>query len=288
MEERDVREKSEGNTNNYKKLKCTLTTLVAIAIVNISVLLPLVVHWRLLRQHKVESEWCSTLDITSQGNPDLLGQFIVETDKTTDRNKTCGKLSTMLQAVVNLTIHDSYDSDACPEPEMLTFGIKAFNCTASRKVESTCYLDNVSSHAKPVPGKTTKLYWQPTTGMFTHHLKYVQEEGAIYIKQSGYYFVASLLTVRANNMTSTDTVTGFEDKMSHFVNVIHHKDGPERVLLEHVKFMCELSFGHAEWSSNIGAPFYLNEQERIYVATSHPYNIVSGHRNNYLSIHTIL
>jgi hypothetical protein len=119
-------------------------------------------------------------------------------------------------------------------------------------------------------------------------MKYIQEEGAVYIKQSGYYFVSSLLTVRANSMASTDTVTGSEDSISHVVNVKHKKDGTERILLEHVKFMCELSFGHAEWSSIIGAPFYLNEQDKVYVATSHPYNIVSGHSNSYLSIHTIL
>ncbi|XP_060595440.1 uncharacterized protein LOC132749616 [Ruditapes philippinarum] len=253
-----------------------------------SVLLPLVVHWHLLRLDRGESEWCSALDVTSQGNPDLLGQLIVKTDKNTNRNKACGKLSTMLTTVVNQNIHDSYDSDACPEPEILDLGIKAFNCTASKKAESTLHLNNVLSHAKPVPGKRTKVYWTPVTYMITHHMKYMQEEGAVYIKQSGYYFVSSLLTVRANNMTSTDTVTGFEDTMSHVVNVISHQDGAERVLLEHVKFMCELSFGHAEWSSNIGAPFYLNEQDSVYVATSHPYNIVSGHSNNYLSIHTIL
>ncbi|XP_060601380.1 uncharacterized protein LOC132754719 isoform X1 [Ruditapes philippinarum] len=288
MEERDVREKSEGNTNNYKKLKCTLTILVAVAIVNMSVLLPLVVHLHLSRQNRVESEWCSVLDVTSQGNPDLLGQLIVKTDKNTDRNKTCGKLSTMLKTVVNLNIHDSYDSDACPEPEMLALGIKAFNCTASKKVESTLHLDDISSHAKPVPGKNTKVYWSRFTDMIIHHMKYIQEEGVIYIKQSGYYFVSSLLTVRANSMTSTDTVNNSEVAIRHVVNVLHHKDGAKQVLLEHVNSMCELSFGYAEWSSNIGAPFYLNKQDRVYVATSHPYNIVSGHSKNYLSIHTIL
>ncbi|XP_060601384.1 uncharacterized protein LOC132754721 [Ruditapes philippinarum] len=288
MEERNISEKTEENTCNSKKLKCTLTTLVVIAVVSMSVLIPLVAHCRLLRQHTVESEWCSPLDITSQGNPDLLGQLIVKTDKNTDRNKICGKLSTMLKTVVDLNIHDSYDSDACPEPEMLGLCIKAFNCTTSKKVESTLHLDDVSSHAKPVPGKNTKVYWSSFTDMITHHMEFIQEEGVIYIKQSGYYFVSSLLTVRANNMTTTDTVNNSEDAIRHVVNVIHHKDGAEQVLLEHVKFMCELSFGHAEWSSNIGAPFYLNEQDRVYLATSHPYNLVSGHSYNYLSIHTIL
>jgi hypothetical protein len=36
-----------------------------------------------------------------------------------------------------------------PEPEILDLGIKAFNCTASKKAESTLYLNNVLSHAKP-------------------------------------------------------------------------------------------------------------------------------------------
>jgi hypothetical protein len=75
--------------------------LVALAIVNMSVLLPLVVHWHLLRLDRGESEWCFALDVTSQGNPDLLGQLIVKTDKNTNRNKACGKLSTILTTVVN-------------------------------------------------------------------------------------------------------------------------------------------------------------------------------------------
>ncbi|XP_060592988.1 uncharacterized protein LOC132747585 [Ruditapes philippinarum] len=271
-----------------KTIKITLTALIALVIVKTGVLLALVQYWRLLRQHKVESEWCSPLDVTSQGNLDLLGQLIVKTDKNTNRNKACGKLSTMLTTVVNQNIHDSYDSDACPEPEILDLGIKAFNCTASKKAESTLHLNNVLSHAKPVPGKRTKVYWSPITYMITHHMKYIQEEGVIYIKQSGYYFVSSLLTVRANNMTSTDTVTGSEDAISHVVNVIHQESGTERVLLENVKTTCVLSFGHAERSSILGAPFYLNQQDKVYVATSHPYNIISGHSNSYLSIHTIL
>ncbi|XP_060601387.1 SH3 domain-containing protein 21-like [Ruditapes philippinarum] len=35
------------------------------------------------------------------------------------------------------------------EPEMLALGIKAFNFTASKKVESMLHLDDISSHAKP-------------------------------------------------------------------------------------------------------------------------------------------
>ncbi|XP_060601379.1 uncharacterized protein LOC132754718 isoform X2 [Ruditapes philippinarum] len=280
MDESGVLENSEGNTNTFKKLKCTLTTLVAVAIVNMSVLLPLVVHLHLLRQHKIESVWCS------QGNHDLLDQLMVKTNKDMKqyRNNACGKLSDMLQKVVNL--NKSYNSDTGPEPEFHGLDITTLNCTVSEKVESTLYLYNVLSHAKPVPGKNTKVYWGPITYLITHHMKY--EEGTIYIKQSGYYFVLSLLTVRVHNMKSVDTVINFGDETRHVVNVIQHTDGTERVLLQNVKTTCVLSFDNGEWSSNIGAPFYLNEQDRVYVATSHPYNIVSGHSNSYLSIHTIL
>ncbi|XP_060602239.1 uncharacterized protein LOC132755385 [Ruditapes philippinarum] len=149
MEEKNVKDTLAENTYNFKLSKCTLKTLVVVAIFKMIVLLTVVVYWRILREHKVVHvlEWCSELDIASQGNPGLLGQLIVKTDKNTNRNKACGKLNTMLKTVVNMNIQDSYDSDACPE--IIDLDIKAFNCTVAKKVESTLRLNYITSQAKP-------------------------------------------------------------------------------------------------------------------------------------------
>ena len=138
-----------------------------------------------------------------------------------------------------------------------------------------------------VPGQLTKVIWHSKQGTGLA-MEALTGEGVIYIKKSGYYFVSSLLTMQAQNIPTTDSYKHLPYIMSHVVYVVRHKDKNEQLLLENVKSMCALAFESAERSSNIGAVFHLDEHDKVYMATSHPYNLVSGHSSNYLSIHTIL
>ncbi|XP_053391912.1 uncharacterized protein LOC128554643, partial [Mercenaria mercenaria] len=162
--------------------------------------------------------------------------------------------------------------------------LEQFNCIQTLREEVKINLKQVELDAKPVRGKTTKVFWELTSNS-GNKLKYIQEEGSIYIQKSGKYYISSQLTTRVEN--STMAFNQEDQKVRHVVHLIPFKKGTERVLLEHVKSMCEMTGEYADWTSNIGAVYHLDDHDRIYVTTSHPYNIVSGSGSNFFSIHEI-
>ncbi|XP_053390512.1 uncharacterized protein LOC128553394 [Mercenaria mercenaria] len=260
-----------------------LKVLIAFAALWICILLVLTLCWRskrIAQLYYAEPQHCYQNEgsIIGESKASWLKELIIKNDKNTKQNKNCGKVSTMLERSVKQIIAEKYNSDT--NPEYVSLSLKQFNCTDSNREEAQLHLKQITSHAKPVPGKATKVFWKSVVNSWNgvHHL---QTKGAIYVRKSGKYYISSQLTTRADNATIDEK----DQTMNHVVYIISCNEGGERILLEHVKSMCEMAVEHAGWTSNIGAVFHLEEHDRIYVATSHPYNIVSGPGSNHFSIH---
>ncbi|XP_053403830.1 uncharacterized protein LOC123554709 isoform X2 [Mercenaria mercenaria] len=263
-----------------------LKALIACSTLCLSILLVLSLCWRSKRTaqlHNVEPQYCYMDEgsVIGENKASWLKELIIKNDKNTKEKNNCDKVSAMLERSVKKIIGEKYNSDT--NPEYVSLSLKQFNCTYSNREEAQLHLKQITSHAKPVPGKATKVFWKSgvSSGNGIQHL---QTEGAIYVRKSGKYYISSQLTTRAENDTVIDET---DQTINHVLNIISYNEGCERILLEHVKSMCEMAVGHAGWTSHIGAVFHLEEHDRIYVATSRPYNLVSGPGSNHFSIHKI-
>ncbi|XP_045200934.2 uncharacterized protein LOC123554706 [Mercenaria mercenaria] len=261
-----------------------LRILICLTTINITILPALVMYWRTRRAVQVEPTFCySEYDLSlADGNPDLLKQLIVLNDKNTDRNKHCGKFSDVLNKFVKQITANKYNSDAFPE--YIPLNLEKCNCSKTRREDDKIHLKQVESYAKPARGQTTKVFWELTSNS-GNIVKHVHEDGSIYIQKSGKYYILSQLTIRVEN--STMPFDQNDQTVRHVVHMISFKEGTEKILLEHVRSMCEMANEHAELTSNVGAIFHLEKNDRIYVKTSHPYNLVSGSGSNHFSIHKV-
>ncbi|XP_053403937.1 uncharacterized protein LOC123554624 isoform X2 [Mercenaria mercenaria] len=261
-----------------------LRVLICLTTINITILPALVMYWRTLRAVKVEPTFCYSEDDLSSanGNPDLLKQLIVLNDKNTDRNKHCGKLSDVLNKFVTQITANKYNSNAFPE--YIPLNLEKCNCSKTRREEDKIHLKQVASYAKPVRGQTTKVFWELSSNS-GNIVRHVQEDGSIYVQKTGKYYISSQLTIKVEN--STMPFDQNDQTVRHVVHMISFKEGTEKILLEHVRSMCEMADEHAEMTSNVEAIFHLEENDRIYVTTSHPYYIVSGSGSSHFSVHKV-
>ncbi|XP_045202089.1 uncharacterized protein LOC123555543 isoform X2 [Mercenaria mercenaria] len=248
-----------------------LLALILTTVIELSTLFGLVVYWRVAREAPVQPRLCFPSSAFAS-NVDDLQKLKKENDM------YCGNASYVLHILVNQTVAEKYNNNANPEHSTIDF--RGDSCTPSDTDGLMLKLDSISLHAKPVPGRPTKIYWKTSTKFNKmQDMQFSVDEGSLYILKSGYYYISSQLTSRVENKTIGESN---DQTLGQFL--ISYRDGTERILLEDAKSPCELAVEQSEHTSTIGAVFYLEEREQIYVATSHPYHLLSGDSINYLSI----
>ncbi|XP_053391142.1 uncharacterized protein LOC128553973 [Mercenaria mercenaria] len=246
-----------------------LIGLICSTLFLVFILLSLVVYWRALRTAPVEPKFCYLDEGLSSGN------------RIIDANKQyCGKASDVLIRIVEKRTAEKYINNA--NPEYPSFNRVAFHCKISEKQETIMQRKHIGSHGKPVPCQPTKILWK-TSMNSAGGLRYLQKEGAISIQKSGRYYISTQLTTRRENATTHSD----DQTVKHLVYRISANEETEHILLENLISACEMTVEQSEQSSNIGAAFELKEKDRIYVATSHPYNIVSGPGRDHFIIHKL-
>jgi hypothetical protein len=128
------------------------------------------------------------------------------------------------------------------------------------------------------------VYWRSEV-YSGNKVSHAVNDGEIHIKRTGKYFISLMMTTRFEN--STEINENIVQTVSHVVNCVSNKNGSMITLLEHVESMCEMSVEHADRTSNIGAVFHLEERDRIFAATSHPYSVVVSRQSNHINIHRL-
>ncbi|XP_053390513.1 uncharacterized protein LOC128553395 [Mercenaria mercenaria] len=135
-----------------------LKALIACATLWMSILLVLSLCWRSKRTaqlHNIEPQYCFLEEgsVIGESKATWLKELIIKKDKNTKRKNNCDKVSAMLERSVKQMIGEKYNSDT--NPEYVSLSLKQFNCTYSNREEAQLHPKQVTSHAKPVPGKAT-------------------------------------------------------------------------------------------------------------------------------------
>ncbi|XP_060597855.1 uncharacterized protein LOC132751659 isoform X2 [Ruditapes philippinarum] len=175
-----------------------------------------------------------------------------ETEETEQTRLCCGSMSIAIENLSAKIVKDKYDDDAFPDQM------------------------NASS----------RLIWNSTYPSFScPKLRYLTDNGTIYIETSGYFYISSQLKSKHYSINGTAGVSGANFK--HFIyRISEHRK--EQVLLEGEKSFCKVASDSFECTSFIGAIFKLETGVQLYVTTSHPGSLVPESKDNYFSIYSVL
>ncbi|XP_060603148.1 uncharacterized protein LOC132756168 [Ruditapes philippinarum] len=132
-------------------------------------------------------------------------------------------------------------------------------------------------------GQNSNIFWKSDLRVGSD-VQYLDEERAISIKKSGHYFINVQLTIRMNVGSCSENV----DKLVKLQVIrVPVKQRSELIIVENVHSVCQIPDEQSEQSINVGAAFQLKENDKFYVAFSHPNLLSTGHERDHFSIHAI-
>ncbi|XP_060587702.1 uncharacterized protein LOC132743190 [Ruditapes philippinarum] len=260
------------NMNVKKRLFVRLVVLAACLEL---VLVPLVVK-RFLPRH-TETRFCFNNENIVKGNPEWVEHLKSKKGETVIDGSYCVEASKAIDAIASKMTQARYDKDANPEHNLSN--LTMFNCEIEERNISKIQLKFKGARLKS--GESSKIFWKSDI-RFGSDVQYIVEEGAISIKKSGQYFINVQLTIRMN-------VGSFSDDVNKLVKlqVIQVKQRSEVIIVENVHAVCQIPDEQSEQSINVGAAFQLKENDKFYVAFSHPNLLSTGNGRDHFSIHAI-
>ncbi|XP_060597854.1 uncharacterized protein LOC132751659 isoform X1 [Ruditapes philippinarum] len=208
-----------------------------------------------------------------------------ETEETEQTRLCCGSMSIAIENLSAKIVKDKYDDDAFPE--ITSLDITAFNCSEKKTVQLEANLVGISGdNQQDQMNASSRLIWNSTYPSFScPKLRYLTDNGTIYIETSGYFYISSQLKSKHYSINGTAGVSGANFK--HFIyRISEHRK--EQVLLEGEKSFCKVASDSFECTSFIGAIFKLETGVQLYVTTSHPGSLVPESKDNYFSIYSVL
>lgn len=106
----------------------------------------------------------------------------------------------------------------------------------------------------------------------------VYDNSEIIVIRSGLYFLSSQLSFKRQQSTDTKPI---RHKVIQFI----YSSSEQRVILEDSKPPCKFYGDSYEFTSNIGALFKFDQNDKLYVVVSHGEHVVMGnHNSNQLTI----
>lgn len=272
-------------------LKLILVVLMFSTCLELFCLLGIVIYWKIKRDEILSpkhTKMCFPSEklTVEQGIENLAN---LEQRFDIDKNETfyCGNAKTMLDMLSKKTVAARYNNDANPELPYLN-AARMKTCSSSRYSKEVVHIRQIATYAAPVEGIPTKIYWEREEFQksYFNQLEHLEQEGTILVKQSGLYFISSMITLWIENGTIDAELIDNENVRRHFVNVISMGD-VEKVLLENAVTTCEITTAESQQTSMMEAVFWLDENDKIFVASSHPHKLISAGQGNHFIIHSL-
>lgn len=130
--------------------------------------------------------------------------------------------------------------------------------------------------------QTTALFWKPESPsnlMNQTGLSYIENNGRIQVEKEGLYFITSQIRAKLQ--------VGNKQISEHFEHRIHrfsHKKETTTIILANMRTPCEPATPGEYHTSVVGALFYLDMNDQIYITSSHPDALVTQGTGNHFTI----
>ncbi|XP_053391914.1 uncharacterized protein LOC128554644 [Mercenaria mercenaria] len=258
--------------------KLTLLILIIATCIEMISLFSMVIFWRLSREQLPEDkqqqqQLCYSLDrfLTYSDDTNICPGSL-EMNIKNDTKTCCGNFDVILDNLVTKALSEKYNSDA--NPEFSTLDLKLDQCKVTSKKQPMMKLLGLARD-KNLVNNSSKIFWNPNIQTYaTSGLTYISEEGTICVGKAGYYFVHSQIKVKV--ISTTDNDDEVDGIFTHNVHLTHTNNNTSSTILEDTKSQCEMASKESELTSAVGGVFWLEQEDRLYVATSHPIRLVQG------------
>ncbi|XP_045200714.2 tumor necrosis factor ligand superfamily member 14-like [Mercenaria mercenaria] len=291
MEKTNVEKMSWKSNAEKKTSKQTTKYLVVILILlNIGLMMSLiilVVKWRVTRQIALEPREqtmclaCKELGLLSEELPEEVKGKISRTQREQSEEWVCcGYTSSILDWMVSEAI-ESKDTGV----KSSLYPLVSKECKHTTKVLPSAQMNGISMFEMENEGVGDIIRWQTSESFLKGGITY--KDGKLTIKEPGYYYVFSQIMFR-NVQKTTPTVVTYEENPTRLDHYMHHysrKDGTTRKILEASKSLCEMPSANDKTTSTIGAVFYLEEHDEIFVNTSYPKSLVPSQEGNHFGLY---
>ncbi|XP_053391909.1 uncharacterized protein LOC123554704 isoform X2 [Mercenaria mercenaria] len=269
--------------------KLALLILIVATCIEIAFLLSMVTYWRLLREELLEDkqqqqQLCYSLDriFTNSDDKDTCPEGL-KINRKHDTKTCCGNLDLILDNLVTKVVSEKYNSDA--NPELPSLDLKLDQCNVTRMKPPMVKLVELARDKNP-EGNSSKIFWNPNIQMYaTSGLTYMPDEGTVCVLKTGYYFIHSQLKVKV--VSTNDTDYDVRDIFTHNVHLIPIEKDTSSIILEDRNSQCEMASKESEITSAVGGVFWLEQEDRLYVATSHPTRLVQRDNCIVFSMHSL-
>lgn len=195
----------------------------------------------------------------------------------------CGDLGDVVDILAEKVLQERYDSET--NPELCRLNFTQYNCEVITRPLPMARLTNLRTDWTPVQvGMSSKLFWNHMKPSYAKSgLKYLTDDGTIYVEEASNYFVSLHLIIKQNETQANKKPT--DNVYRQTVHLI--SNGTDLVILEDIWTPCETVSEEPERSSSLGAVFKLRQGDRLYVATSHPESIRYTSNSNLFSMFTV-
>ncbi|KAL4220467.1 hypothetical protein ACF0H5_020867 [Mactra antiquata] len=253
----------EENSLSLKWIKGVhvLIFVQGFAILQSIVLVALTVHWKNVRERKLEP-WQPDIEVPFSTviykETDVLPESFEKLNLKHNETAYVGSPKDVFTALSHLAVARNFDSDCeqfnIPTPPACRNGSERpwIKMTSPKQLKNGTVPANNSS----------KLAWEVQDGRPRNKLQY--DNGDIIANQDGYFFVTSQVVTECVNQTNNID----KPLQIHIFIKTNDSDVP-RCLLENAISKCESIGGSNLTSSSVGAVFKLNIHDRLFMSISH-------------------
>ncbi|XP_053403998.1 tumor necrosis factor ligand superfamily member 14-like [Mercenaria mercenaria] len=277
---------AEKHTRKPTK-KSTIYVVVGLILLNLvlmTTLITLVVKWRVARQIALEPREqtvclaCQELGLFDEELPEeVKGKISRKRKEKSEELVCCGYTSSVLERMVSEAIKQRGTG-----VKSSLYPLVSKECNYTTRILPSAQVNGISTTEMENEGVGDIIHWETSDKSF---LKggITYKDGKLTIKEPGYYYVFSQIMLRNVQKTTPNLVT-YEENPTHLDHYMHHysrKDGTTRKILEASKSLCEMPSANDETTSTIGAVFYLEKHDEVFVNTSHPQNLVPSQEGSH-------
>ncbi|KAL4219889.1 TRAIL binding [Mactra antiquata] len=265
------------NSSPLKRLKGVLIFAQVFAIVQSVVLVALTVHWKNIRERKLEP-WQPDIEVPISSllykNTDVFPESFKGLNKTHNETAYVGSPKDVFTALSHLAVARNFDADSKPEQFKIPTPPKCRNEDERPWIKMT--------NPKPLKNdkdNSSKLEWE---GQETNGNKLQHVNGDIIVNQDGYFFVTSQMVTECIPQTND-----IDKPLRIHIYIQTNGSDVPRCVLENARSKCESVGGSNLISSSVGAVFKLNIHDRLFMTISHKdeFNLKEDAASNYLSVH---
>lgn len=204
-----------------------------------------------------------------------------------DRGQCCGKVSDIIDELLSVSIKKTFD-EHYPSRNL---SASTDSCKRKKRQQSV-FNANGFSVITVTSDKNAPLIWATPESISTNPESdfMYNNDGNVHVKETGNYFLHCQImlfhrpppNMASNLHANSDNQVGRSITYTLLIKHFSYKEKTEKILLKSIKHLCGKP--GQNFTMSTGAVFFLEENDHVFVVTSHHNQIVQSDNDNRFSV----